>query len=56
VWLLTLVALLIGAGGAALAVLLLRAISLATNIFYYQRLSLPWLGLPGRRSPRGSWP
>ena len=35
VWLLTGVALFIGAGAAALAVLLLRAIALATNVFYY---------------------
>ena len=53
VWLLTLVALLIGAGGAALAVLLLRAISLATNIFYYQRLSLAMVGPAG--SPLSPW-
>ncbi|MGA9671573.1 MAG: chloride channel protein [Terracidiphilus sp.] len=40
VWLLTLVALLIGVGGAALALLLLRSIAFATNLFYYHRLSL----------------
>jgi H+/Cl- antiporter ClcA len=40
VWLLTGVALIIGAGAAALAVLLLRAIALMTNLFYYHRLSL----------------
>lgn len=40
VWLLTGVALLIGSGAAALAVLLLRAIALATNLFYYHRVSL----------------
>jgi hypothetical protein len=40
VWLLTAVALFIGAGAAGLAVLLLRAIALATNLFYYHRLSL----------------
>ncbi len=47
VWLLSAVALLIGAGGAALAVLLLRAIALATNIFYYHRLSLASVGPAG---------
>jgi H+/Cl- antiporter ClcA len=40
VWLLTAVATVIGAGAAALAVVLLRAIALATNLFYYHRLSL----------------
>jgi CIC family chloride channel protein len=34
------VALVIGAGVAVLVVLLLRAIALATNAFYYHRLSL----------------
>lgn len=47
VWLLSAVALLIGAGGAALAVLLLRAIALATNAFYYHRLSLAMVGPAG---------
>jgi H+/Cl- antiporter ClcA len=47
VWLLSAVALLIGAGGAALAVLLLRAIALATNVFYYHRLSLAMVGPAG---------
>jgi chloride channel protein, CIC family len=40
VWLLTGVAAVIGAGAAGLAVFLLRAIALATNIFYYHRISL----------------
>ena len=40
VWMLTGVALLIGAGAAVLAVFLLRAIAFATNVFYYHRLSL----------------
>ena len=40
VWMLTGVALFIGTGGAALAVILLRAIAFATNLFYYHRLSL----------------
>ena len=39
VLLLSSVALVIGAGGAVLAALLLRAIALATNIFYYGRFS-----------------
>ncbi|MGD0891696.1 MAG: chloride channel protein [Terracidiphilus sp.] len=53
VWLLTLVALVIGACGAALAVLLLRAIALATNIFYYHRLSVAMVGPAG--SPLSPW-
>lgn len=53
VWLLSLVAILIGTGGAALAVLLLRAIALATNIFYYHRLSLAMVGPAG--SPLSHW-
>ena len=40
VWGLMAAALVIGAGAAALAVLLLRAIALATNIFYYHLISL----------------
>jgi hypothetical protein len=35
VWLLSAVALAVGAGAAGLAVLLLRCIALATNLFYY---------------------
>ncbi len=53
VWLLTAVALFIGAGAAGLAVLLLRAIALATNLFYYHRLSLALVGPAG--SPLSSW-
>ena len=53
VWLLTGVALLIGAGAAGLAVLLLRAIALATNLFYYHRLSLALVGPAG--SPLSPW-
>jgi H+/Cl- antiporter ClcA len=53
VWLLTGVALLIGAGAAGLAVLLLRAIALATNLFYYHRLSLAPMGPAG--SPLSPW-
>ncbi len=51
VWMLTGVALVIGAGGAALAVILLRAIALATNIFYYHRLSLAMVGPAGSTLP-----
>ena len=46
-WLLSGVALVIGMGGAALAVLLLRAIALATNIFYYHRFSIAMVGPAG---------
>ena len=53
VWLLAGVALLIGAGAAGLAVLLLRAIALATNLFYYHRLSLALVGPAG--SPLSPW-
>jgi CIC family chloride channel protein len=53
VWLLTGVALFIGAGAAGLAVLLLRAIALATNVFYYHRLSLALVGPAG--SPLSPW-
>ena len=37
-WLLTAVAIVIGIGAAGLAVLLLKAIAMATNIFYYHRI------------------
>ncbi len=50
-WLLSAVALVIGAGGAALAVLLLRAIALATNIFYYHRISSAMVGPAGSSEP-----
>jgi chloride channel protein, CIC family len=50
-WLLSAVALVIGAGGAALAVLLLRAIALATNIFYYHRISVAMVGPAGSTEP-----
>jgi H+/Cl- antiporter ClcA len=46
-WLLTGFALFIGTGAAALAVVLLRAIALATNAFYYHRLSLSMVGPAG---------
>ena len=39
VWLLSAVAVVIGSGAAVLAVLLLKCIALATNIFYYHRVS-----------------
>jgi H+/Cl- antiporter ClcA len=47
VWLLTAVALVIGVGAAGLAVVLLRAIALMTNLFYYHRLSLAAVGPAG---------
>jgi len=53
VWLLAVVALFIGTGGAALAVILLRAIAFATNIFYYHRFSLAMVGPAG--SPLSPW-
>jgi len=53
VWMLTGVALLIGAGAAVLAVFLLRAIAFATNVFYYHRLSLAMVGPAG--SPLSTW-
>jgi chloride channel protein, CIC family len=48
VWLMTGVALLIGTAAAGLAVLLLRAIAVSTNIFYFHRLSFSLV------SPAGS--
>ena len=51
-WFLSAVAIVIGTGGAALAVLLLRAIALATNIFYYHRVSLAMVGPAGSIEPR----
>jgi CIC family chloride channel protein len=51
VWLLTAVSVVIGAGGAALAVILLRAIACATNLFYYHRLSLAMVGPAGTTLP-----
>jgi CIC family chloride channel protein len=53
VWLLSAVAMVIGIGGAALAVLLLRAIALATNVFYYHRISFEGVGPAG--SPLTPW-
>jgi chloride channel protein, CIC family len=50
-WLLCAVAFVIGVGGAALAVLLLRAIALATNLFYYHHVSLAMVGPAGSTEP-----
>ncbi len=50
-WMLSAVALVIGAGAAALALLLLRAIALATNLFYYHRVSLAMVGPAGSTEP-----
>lgn len=56
VWLLSAVALVIGAGAAALAVFLLRAIAFATNIFYYHRLSLVMVRPAGSTLPHWVMP
>ena len=53
VWLLSFLAVVIGAGGAVIAVALLRAISLATNLFYYHRFSMEYARPAG--SPLGYW-
>ena len=53
-WFLSAVSIAIGAGGAALAVLLLRAIALATNIFFYHRLSLAMVGPAGSNQPHAA--
>jgi chloride channel protein, CIC family len=53
VWLISGLAIIVGVGGAALAVILLRAIALATNLFYYHRFSLAMVGPAG--SPLGYW-
>jgi chloride channel protein, CIC family len=50
-WFLSAVSIVIGTGGAALAVLLLRAIALATNIFFYHRLSFAMAGPAGSNQP-----
>lgn len=52
-WFLSAVAAVIGAGGAALAVFLLHAIALSTNLFYYHRISLASVGPAG--SPEPHW-
>ena len=51
-WMLSMVAACIGAGGAGLAVILLRAIAFMTNIFYYHRLSFAMVGPAGSPDPR----
>ena len=56
VWLLSGVALVIGAGAAALAVFLLRAIAFATNVFYYHRLSIAMVGPAGSTLPHWVMP
>ena len=56
VWLLTAVAVFIGIGAAGLAVLLLRAIAIATNIFYYHRFSLEMVGPAGSTLPHWIMP
>ncbi len=53
VWLISALAIIVGIGGAALAVLLLRAIAFFTNLFYYHRFSLAMVGPAG--SPLGYW-
>ena len=50
-WSLSAVAIVIGVGGAGLAVVLLRLIALATNIFYYRRVSLAMVGPAGSTEP-----
>src|SRR6185437_16684809 len=54
VWLLTGVSIVIGSGAAILAVVLLRAIAFATNLFYYHRLSLAAVGPAGSTLPRAA--
>jgi len=51
VWLLSGVALVIGTGAAGLAVFLLRAIALCTNLFYYHRFSVAMVGPAGSTLP-----
>ncbi len=53
VWLISGLAIIVGIGGAALAVLLLRAIAFVTNLFYYHRFSLEMVGPAG--SSLGYW-
>ena len=50
-WMLTGMAALIGVAGTGLAVILLRAIAVATNIFYYHRISLAMVGPAGSTEP-----
>src|SRR5277367_5693927 len=53
VWLLSGVALVIGAGATLLAAALLRLIALSTNLFYYHRFSIAAVSPAG--SPLGHW-
>ncbi len=53
VWLLSAVALVIGTGATFLAVVLLKLIAVATNLFYYHRLSS--LSVTPAGSPLGYW-
>src|ERR1700733_3827372 len=53
VWLLSSVAIVIGAGAAVLAVLLLKCIALSTNLFYYHRFS--FAGVSPAGSTLGHW-
>ncbi|MFL6428433.1 MAG: chloride channel protein [Acidobacteriaceae bacterium] len=53
VWLISGLAIIVGIGGAGLAVILLRLIAFFTNLFYYHRLSLAMVGPAG--SPLGYW-
>ncbi|WP_109486906.1 chloride channel protein [Occallatibacter savannae] len=50
-WSLSAVAIVIGTGGAGLAVVLLRLIALATNLFYYHRVSFELVGPAGSTQP-----
>ncbi|MGD0910943.1 MAG: chloride channel protein [Terracidiphilus sp.] len=52
VWMLTAVALVIGAGAAGLAVFLLRAIAFFTNLFYYHRFNIAMVGPAASDLPR----
>jgi hypothetical protein len=53
VWLISGLAIIVGVGGAGLAVILLRLIAFFTNLFYYHRFSWVMVGPAG--SPLGYW-
>ncbi|HEY3988917.1 MAG TPA: chloride channel protein [Acidobacteriaceae bacterium] len=53
VWLISALAIIVGIGGAGLAVILLRLIAFFTNLFYYHRFSLAMVGPAG--STLGYW-
>ncbi len=53
VWLISGLAIIVGIGGAGLAVVLLRLIAFFTNLFYYHRYSWAMVGPAG--SPLGYW-